>query len=98
MMHPLFRIVFRLWDEHVDNGTNWRNDKKWRTVIAKIARVMDRENPAWNGRIKVQVLNKQGEIDWSLSSTRQTREAAYQYLCDIAGIKEEVRPPLAVAN
>jgi DNA-sulfur modification-associated len=98
MMHPLFRIVFRLWQEYHDSGTDWHNDKKWRSVIAKISRVMDRTNEEWQGRILVQVLDKEGKPAWSLSSTRQTREAAYQYLCDVGGIKEQPRRALAIAQ
>lgn len=42
---------------------------------------MDRDNPDWKGRILVTTYNKRsGKQQLSLSSTRQTRESAYQYL------------------
>ena len=38
-------------------------------------------NPAWYGKILIQQFDPAGESKgWSLSSTRQTRDAAYHYL------------------
>jgi DNA-sulfur modification-associated len=42
---------------------------------------MSRENPDWQGRILVRKFNSNGEFTgWSLSSTRQTRDAAFHQL------------------
>jgi hypothetical protein len=44
-------------------------------------------NPAWRDIILVQQFNAKGEsIGWSLSSTRQTRDAAYHYLIRVSGL------------
>lgn len=45
-------------------------------------------NPDWQGKILVQKSeSKGGLVGWTLSSTRQTRDSAYHYLVDKAGIK-----------
>jgi hypothetical protein len=42
-------------------------------------------NPAWRGLILVQQFDQNGQAKgWSLSSTRQTRDAAYHYLAKVA--------------
>jgi hypothetical protein len=95
MFHPLFRMVFILWEEYRRGGVKWEHDRKWNDAIARIAGkangttvdVMDRKNLAWRGKILVQVLDPSGKETWSLSSTRQTREAAFQYMCDAAALK-----------
>jgi hypothetical protein len=47
--------------------------------------VMARNNPEWRERILVPKYNNAGVLtDWVLSSTRQTREAAYAYLREVA--------------
>lgn len=44
-------------------------------------------NPGWQGKILVQKFDGQGKPHgWSLSSTRQTRDTAYHYLVETAGI------------
>ncbi|QYC11438.1 DNA sulfur modification protein DndB [Brevundimonas nasdae] len=44
-------------------------------------------NPGWQGKILVQKFDGQGKAQgWSLSSTRQTRDTAYHYLVETAGI------------
>jgi hypothetical protein len=49
--------------------------------------VMARDNPEWRGRILVPRFTPDGErAGFIVSSTRQTREAAYAYLREIAGI------------
>lgn len=53
-------------------------------------KVMARNNPEWRERILVPKYNNAGVVvDWVLSSTRQTREAAYAYLREVA----ELPPP-----
>ncbi len=105
MFHPLFEFAFEIWSKHDAAGSNWRANDGWRDAIARIAGttnerddetgehvetdVMSKLNPAWRGRIQVKTLNKDGTVGWSLSSTRQTRIAAYDYLARIAGIKED---------
>ncbi len=45
-------------------------------------------NPGWQGKILVQKFDGQGRAQgWSLSSTRQTRDTAYHYLVEMAGVK-----------
>jgi hypothetical protein len=42
-------------------------------------------NPAWQGKILIEKFGSDGQSKgWSLSSTRQTREAAYQYVRSVA--------------
>jgi hypothetical protein len=49
--------------------------------------VMSRKNPEWVGRILVPRFNADGErVGYIVSSTRQTRDAAYAYLREVAGI------------
>lgn len=44
-------------------------------------------NPAWQGKILTQKFDSQGQAQgWSLSSTRQTRDAAFHYLAQVAGV------------
>lgn len=44
-------------------------------------------NPNWQGKILVQKFDSSGEPQgWSLSSTRQTRDSAFHYLAQIAGV------------
>lgn len=53
--------------------------------------VMDRDNPEWRERILVPQYGPDGKVEkWQLSSTRQTRAAAYAYLREVAEL-----PPLA---
>ncbi|MDY7232991.1 hypothetical protein [Hyalangium rubrum] len=101
LFHPLLKLVFRLWsDPHLAGFRTWEKNNKWRSVVAKIAgkhpnvsgKVMDRTNPDWRGKILIETLDANRKIVWSLSSTRQTRESAYQYLCTIAGIPASPPP------
>ena len=49
---------------------------------------MSRDNPEWIGRILIKRFDQDGKLaGLSVSSTRQTREAAYSYLCKVAGRK-----------
>jgi hypothetical protein len=64
------------------------------------AEVMDRDNPAWHGKILIRTFEQDGTPKgWSLSSTSQTRAAAYYYLRDKArltvsgGIAHAVHSP-----
>lgn len=44
-------------------------------------------NPAWQGKILVQKFDGSGQPQgWSLSSTRQTRDSAFHYLSQVAGV------------
>jgi hypothetical protein len=88
MFHPLFRVVFRLWEDLHKREVDWTEDTGWHDVVDAIAapNVMDRDNPAWQGKIMIASYDAEGKPAWSVSSTRQTREAAYQYLCDVAGL------------
>jgi len=82
----------------LERPPDWRQDRKWSNAITRIAGkangtmdVMDRKNPAWQGKILVEVMDSNGKQGWSLSSTRQTREAAFQYLCEVTGLKFEAQ-------
>jgi hypothetical protein len=94
ILHPLFRIVFRLWEEYKDAKTDWSRSNRWKEVVAKLAGtveipngqdpgttirvpVMSRDNMEWQGRVI---------IDQIVANNRQAREAAYRYLCEVAGI------------
>jgi hypothetical protein len=102
MIHPLFRMAYELWAYYDRNNLDWKTDTTWKQALAKLAGktngsgkewdVMDRENPAWQGAILIKGLAADGEtVTWSLSSTRQTREAAYLYLLDITGLKDKLK-------
>jgi len=106
MFHPLLELAFKIWSKHIKDDSNWRADDTWRDAIARLAGtsherdeetgevvetdVMARTNPAWRGRIQVKTLLKDGTVGWSLSSTRQTRIAAYDYLVKVAGLEGEL--------
>lgn len=101
MFFPLFRIAFEFWREFEAKKLDWRTQRSWKTALAKIGgasvsndagkrasqvNVMSRENPAWRGKILVEQYDPVGrKTGYALSSTRQTREAAYAYLRGIAG-------------
>lgn len=56
--------------------------------------VMDRDNPDWRERILVPQYGPDGRVQkWQLTSTRQTRAAAYAYLREVAEL-----PPAADAR
>ena len=59
--------------------TNFTDDQGNKQIWTGNA--MDRLNPDWQGKILIQTFDGAGKPKgWSLSSTRQTREAAYAYL------------------
>jgi hypothetical protein len=98
MIHPLFRIAWELWHEYDKTGVAWKTDKAWTAAVAKIAGgkvtrdgqtygTMDRDNPDWQSVVMVKGFGSDGVTPtWSLSHTRQTRDAAYQHLASIAGL------------
>jgi hypothetical protein len=101
MMHPLMRLAFELWRECQVSKRDWKKDSRWREAVSRITgpiktkdnreeykgAVLDRKNPDWKGRVLVMSYNKKtGKEQLSLSSTRQTRESAYQYLRGIAEV------------
>jgi hypothetical protein len=103
MFHPLFRLIFELWDEYHSDHREWKNDNKWKDAVARLGGevtakhpdkgvtvvepLMSRDNPDWIGRILIKQFNQNGEVtDYSLSSTRQTRDAAYYYLREKMGL------------
>lgn len=95
MMHPLFRLAYEMWGYYDSRKIDWHADDRWKAAIGKITgkvtngkgkiEVLDRDNPAWRGRILIQNTKKDGSKSWDLSSTRQTRESAYQYLLSLTG-------------
>jgi hypothetical protein len=55
---------------------------------------MDRDNPAWDGKILIRTFNQDGTPkDWSLSSTSQTRAADNHHLRDKAGLGRLAKEP-----
>jgi hypothetical protein len=103
MMHPLFQLVYDLWSDYHNRKAEWKSDDAWKKAIAKLAgdvtatdekgktktvNAMSRENPEWIGRVLIKRFDQDGKpLSPSVSSTRQTREAAYSYLCKVAGLK-----------
>jgi hypothetical protein len=64
-----------------------KSKKEWRGAL------MDRENPDWIGKILITVYNKKdGKPQLSLSNTRQTREAAFQFLHEKSGLPKSASP------
>jgi hypothetical protein len=102
MMHPLMRLAFDLWKDYHERGVDWSRDDTWKDAIARLAgpvktkdpetgepysgSVLDRRNPDWKTRVVIKTYDNDGEVQWTLSSTRQTRESAYQYLREKTGL------------
>ena len=100
---PLFRIAFEFWFGYRETGVDWNKEKGWKNALAVIAgetkmidpetgneinvEIMSKSNPGWQGRILIRKMNSKGEVSWRLSSTRDTRESAYSYLCEQAKLK-----------
>ena len=96
MFHPLFKIAKDLWLTYRSKKVNWRDQAEWKRAIARFdtqvagpdgrrVSVMSRENPAWLGKIAIEIYGPNGPTGkTSLSNTRQTRDAAYQYLLEVA--------------
>lgn len=60
-----------------------------KVTIPVMARESDESdgNPDWQGKILIQQFDPNGKPKgWSLSSTRQTRDAAYHYLVQVSGV------------
>lgn len=104
MIHPLFRLAYETWKYYDVSKVDWHTDTAWKTAIGKIAgkatakdgqkyAVMDRHNPDWQGRILIETVKADGSKTWDLSSTRQTRESAYQHLLDVSGMKNKLAKP-----
>jgi hypothetical protein len=98
MFFPLFRLAFENWLDYQTRKKDWRKADEWKTGLAKIGgsitvsgkkmKVMSRDNPAWQGKILIAAFDNKGkQVGWSLSSTRQTRDAAYAYLKEIFAAK-----------
>ncbi len=98
MFHPLFRIAKDLWLTYRSKKVDWRQQTEWKRAIARLdtqvdgpdgrrVSIMSRENPAWVGKIVIviETIGPEGRTKkTSLSSTRQTRDAAYRYLLEVA--------------
>jgi hypothetical protein len=97
----MFRLAFELWKKYHVEETDWKSAQEWRDGLARIAgATMDREykdeqgsivsegNPDWRGKILIQTFDQTGKpTGWSVSSTRQTRDAAFHYLVEKSGAK-----------
>jgi hypothetical protein len=84
-----------------EDGEVWRSVQEWKDGLARLAgATMDREskddngnvvsvgNPDWQRSILVPTFDPTGKpTGWSISSTRQTREAAFHYLVEKTGVK-----------
>ena len=96
MFHPLFRIAKDLWLTYRSKKVSWRGQPEWKRAIARLdtqvpgpngqrVAVMSRSNPEWVGKIAIEIYGPNGPTGkTSLSNTRQTRDAAYQYLLEVA--------------
>jgi hypothetical protein len=100
LMHPMFRLVYDLWSGYHDRKAEWKGDEGWKQVIARLAgevdatdedgeikrvEAMSQKNPEWIGRVLIKKFDQDGNLKgYSVSSTRQTREAADSYLRKIA--------------
>ncbi len=107
MIHPLFRIAKDLWLTYRANKTDWNTQTEWKDAIAKLAKtisvkdetgaviftgsVMDRTNPEWVGKILIKTYGESGVTGVSLSSTSQTRNAAYGYLLEVMETKDFIK-------
>jgi hypothetical protein len=95
---PLFRMARDLWIHYREHKLDWRTQDDWKKAIAKLdgqvagengdgkVSVMSRSNPSWRGKVLVETYGPSGVTGYSLSSTRQTRDAAYQYLLEVSGL------------
>jgi hypothetical protein len=104
MVHALFRLAFRLYEDMEANTQDWRTHPSWRASLGKLAQkvlvrsgkgkslslpALHKDNPAWRGKVLIQGKDRlTGEESWSISNTRQTRQAAYEYVCELAGLAE----------
>lgn len=99
IIYPLFGIAFELWETYHACSLDWTKHDGWKNTVAALAskvdlgngkkvNVMDRENPAWKGKILIEGKDKNGNVTWTLSSTRNTRKSSFQYLCDIVKFEE----------
>lgn len=111
IIFPLMRLAFDLWKEYQATGVDWQDDQVWKEAVAKITGsttakdpdqkqlyrgpVLGRDNPEWKGRVLVRGYDRNGNLQFTLSSTRQTREAAYQYLRQVAGLSTAGEPAKA---
>ncbi|HZH18346.1 MAG TPA: DNA sulfur modification protein DndB [Archangium sp.] len=103
MVHALFRLAFRVYEDMEASTQEWKTHKAWRTAVGKLAQkvqvknekgkpvslpALHKDNPAWRGKVLIQGKDRQtGGESWSISNTRQTRQAAYEYLCELAGLE-----------
>ena len=92
--YPVFRLIIEMWENYRAEKTSWKKSDTWKKAIAKIAAdtkvndwtgpIMSRFNPDWEGKILIQQFDSDGKPKGStISSTRQTRDAAYHYLNSI---------------
>jgi hypothetical protein len=99
---PLIHIAYDIWEALRKQGIDWKTDKTWRDSLAKLAGkttagdgnsypIMSRNNVDWNGKIVIQVFDKDGKPSgWNLSSTSSTRKAAYHYMIEKSGLKDSI--------
>lgn len=91
--HALIWLAKDFWSAYRRQKKDWRKSKEWRDAIAKMAGkdsatgkpVMSRDNPAWLGKILIETYGPSGVTGHKISNTRDTRQAAYDYLVKVAG-------------
>src|SRR6266704_3762585 len=98
MLHPLFRMAKDIWKEyHYVRHADWRDRNDWKDAIAKLnlpvdgaeggkVGIMHRNNPAWRGKVLTETWGPDGLTGYSLSNTRQTRDAAFKYMLEVTGL------------
>lgn len=101
MVHALFRLAFTLFEKMDSTSVDWRQDQSWRSGLAKMSKKItvtekgrnvtvdpfSKANPAWRGKILVQSFDRKTRREtWGISNTRQTRQAAFTYISQLAGM------------
>lgn len=72
----------------IAGGTQERDEENGGILVE--VDVMSKDNPAWRGRIETKKVAADGSVSWAVSSTRQTRLSAYQYLRRIGGLEGDL--------
>jgi hypothetical protein len=103
MFHALVRAAKDFWLAYRRDKKPWEpaTATEWREFLAKIAGkdpntrqdVMARSNPAWVGKIVMEKYGPNGPIGTKISNTRETRDAAYEYVLSLSSASSFLRRP-----
>src|SRR6266566_167345 len=86
-----------LKEYHYVRHADWRDRNDWKDAIAKLnlpvdgaeggkVGIMNRNNPAWRGKVLTETWGPDGLTGYSMSNTRQTRDAAFKYMLEVTGL------------